>query len=614
MAVKGTKRDTTLFLSRLVAVMCFMSLPFASSKLSGAPGAACVDLTPQHGSNSPQTSPSPFTISFSPSSFSVNGTLVTVTLSGGVFKGFLLTAQYEDSCVDQSLMPGVFTPVANTKMTCNNGAVTHSSPNTLSPLSFQWTPPTTSRGNIRFRATFVQSFTTFWVNVKASDVLVDSAVGAGNSTCDPSTTPQPAPTGTIQKDPGCGTTKGCYSDCSGSSCGFLMTWAPGPSADNVLITMSSRIGNAQNRYFAFGLSNDQEMGDDSVNYCINAANGVYSSYNDGKSNVQLTNSQDGVSSITVSFDSGVLTCSFTRTTAGGANGRLFALDKPYTILWAEGPGSAAGAGRHEQIPISSSMAVSLQDFTADITGGVDFPLVKAHGSMMIAAWICFASIGIVLARYFKDVWKNQTWLDQKIWFQVHRTCMVLCLLATVAAFIIIFVEAEGYSDIDDQAEGIKKAHPILGIIVTVLTITNPIMALFRPHPGTKNRPIFNWLHWAVGTVGYTLAVVTVFFGMEMDKAGAPDYTFYILVAFVVWQALVQIILEILQCQGRKNDSSGNKYEMTDISGGSPPAASPPQGQSTLAKRVLLAIHIIVVIAFTVALIIVLNVVEEEDDD
>lgn len=32
----------------------------------------------------------------------------------------------------------------------------------------------------------------------------------------------------------------------------------------------------------------------------------------------------------------------------------------------------------------------------------------------------------------------------------------------------------------------------------------PIMALFRPGPKDKNRPIFNWAHWAVGMGAHIL--------------------------------------------------------------------------------------------------------------
>jgi len=57
-----------------------------------------------------------------------------------------------------------------------------------------------------------------------------------------------------------------------------------------------------------------------------------------------------------------------------------------------------------------------------------------------------------------------------------------------------------------------RAHPIIGIVVTALTLINPIMALFRPHPGTPRRPIFNWAHWFVGTSARILAIVAIFLG------------------------------------------------------------------------------------------------------
>ncbi|GFO11319.1 transposon ty3-g Gag-Pol polyprotein [Plakobranchus ocellatus] len=75
----------------------------------------------------------------------------------------------------------------------------------------------------------------------------------------------------------------------------------------------------------------------------------------------------------------------------------------------------------------------------------------------------------------------------------------------------------------------------------------PLMALIRPHPGTKYRPIFNYAHWFVGTAAHILGVVTIFFGFELDKADAPDYLKYILAGYVGWQALVELILEMMAC-------------------------------------------------------------------
>lgn len=44
--------------------------------------------------------------------------------------------------------------------------------------------------------------------------------------------------------------------------------------------------------------------------------------------------------------------------------------------------------------------------------------VSLAGLLMIAAWILFASIGVVLARYYKPMWADRKLLGEKVWFQV----------------------------------------------------------------------------------------------------------------------------------------------------------------------------------------------------
>ena len=65
--------------------------------------------------------------------------------------------------------------------------------------------------------------------------------------------------GNIRKDPDCGSTKGCYSDCSNDNCNFLITWAEGTSADSIAITMTGVVGAETGRYVSIGLSDDDEM-------------------------------------------------------------------------------------------------------------------------------------------------------------------------------------------------------------------------------------------------------------------------------------------------------------------------------------------------------------------
>lgn len=76
--------------------------------------------------------------------------------------------------------------------------------------------------------------------------------------------------------------------------------------------------------------------------------------------------------------------------------------------------------------------------------------------------------------------------------------MFLTWALTVAGSVLIVLELKGWS----QA---RNPHAILGSITTILTFLQPIGAFFRPHPGSKNRPVFNWLHWLGGNVAHIVA-------------------------------------------------------------------------------------------------------------
>jgi hypothetical protein len=74
--------------------------------------------------------------------------------------------------------------------------------------------------------------------------------------------------GSITKDPACGQTKGCFSDCTGTDCAFLLTWSRVSNSgrrkrqattDRMRITMQGKVGASTSTYIAFGLSTDSKM-------------------------------------------------------------------------------------------------------------------------------------------------------------------------------------------------------------------------------------------------------------------------------------------------------------------------------------------------------------------
>lgn len=77
-------------------------------------------------------------------------------------------------------------------------------------------------------------------------------------------------------------------------------------------------------------------------------------------------------------------------------------------------------------------------------------------------------------------------------------CMVLTWSLTIAAFVIIFVQLGGWSSA-------QNPHAILGTITTIICFLQPIGALFRPAPNSRNRPYFNWGHWLGGNLAHILS-------------------------------------------------------------------------------------------------------------
>ena len=86
-----------------------------------------------------------------------------------------------------------------------------------------------------------------------------------------------------------------------------------------------------------------------------------------------------------------------------------------------------------------------------------------------------------------------------------RLLMSSTVIFSLMGLLFVAIQKSGFDPI-----ALGGAHPVVGLVTLLLAVTNPIMALFRPHPGTPHRPIFNWAHWAVGNSAHLLAVVTIY--------------------------------------------------------------------------------------------------------
>ncbi|XP_030836067.1 putative defense protein 3 [Strongylocentrotus purpuratus] len=130
------------------------AVPLVRAFPSGAPAGACVNLTPGHWNEnqmviSPQAGQSPYVLSVSENMYTPSEEL-TVSVTGGSFKGILLQARLADDT-----LVGTFSdPPPNTKLIQCTGpgdSVTHtSSAPKEAGTSFTWTAPGSNVGNVIF--------------------------------------------------------------------------------------------------------------------------------------------------------------------------------------------------------------------------------------------------------------------------------------------------------------------------------------------------------------------------------------------------------------------------------------------------------------------------------
>ncbi|KAL3878437.1 hypothetical protein ACJMK2_030787 [Sinanodonta woodiana] len=614
----------------------------------GAPSETCSTMLPSHGVSPSSTTP-PYTITTSKSTYRPNDQ-ITVTLqanSGQNFKGFLLQARKKNS-ISQLITIGTLTGDSSTWNPCTGqAALTQTNNNIRSTLTMTWTAPAVADGTVVFVATIVKVERTFWTYVQSQDLILNASVPATNapatiaptknssvgvgvtSTALPSATASSSKATTVSSmggntvqcvDPACGKTKGCFHDCDlGDAWTFLMTWAN--KENSIYFEMKAKIPASDNYWISMGFSSDTEMGDDSVADCSleSGTVKVYSSYNPGKSNSLLDNPTYGVTGTGGKFENGILTCSFDRIKtanlvssgkrkkrAASSSATFFDLNQDWYLMFALGSGTAASKRQHSTSPKVSQKKADLQS-VEDLTAAATVSLVKVHGSMMIVGWILFASIGIVLPRFYKPVWPDSKLCGEKVWFQLHRVCMVLVLLLVAVSFIIIFIHVKGYREIGETR--FQMSHPILGIIVMALTIINPVMALFRPHPGAPKRIVFNYAHWGVGTSSHILSIINIFTGVSLGPSDMPKKMQYVLWAYVAWWVAVMIFLEVHDYIQSRKAKKGDDIKLSNLAETNPSAEKPLNVHKW--KPWILVIHVVIIVILTIILLVLGNVKKDD---
>lgn len=239
-------------------------------------------------------------------------------------------------------------------------------------------------------------------------------------------------------------------------------------------------------------------GSDDVALCKITSAGIGSVehyYNFGKSPRLLDSSNPsiGFSNTSVTYIDGIFTCSFTRVKTISNVANYFNLNSQYYLLTARGNLNGNGAPLYHTARESSSSQINFQvtsrstsssrydsngfsvswtnsglstNFivtTANSTATKERPSdkKKAHGCLMVIAWMLFASTGIFIARYYKFLLPTKKVCGGQVWFALHRPIMVSVLLLSIISLIVILADQE-WKWIE-TTETLNFTHSIFGM-------------------------------------------------------------------------------------------------------------------------------------------------------
>lgn len=572
---------------------------------NGAGLKACDKGSPQvcHDA-APQTSPAPFEVMVQVDRYSP-GVLVNVTIqitnSTVPLKGFLMGAHKVNGSGSEYYGSFGATPEYHPRCGINgNTGATHTNNDEKQNLTLQWIPPEFDEGDLFFKSAIVNKYDVYWVNITSKLTLKAFGYPTNETTSTIAQPSTPVPMSSFTKDLECGHTKSCYGVCKdgGGGCTFLTTWYK--ANQWLVITIKSIVPSGKDNYWAaIGFGIRASMNVASVTDCVAYGGHIqaFLSVNREYENTRVQpDPKIGLDNATGSLVEGILSCTVSRQLVIGGGQDVFNLtSQKYHILLARG--EASGWTKLPHTAFDDYVTAGSYDVSQVIDIGAkqpQYPLVRLHGCLMTFAWLLCASVGVIVSRFYKATWPMQKIGGVKIWFTVHRSLMAVACVFTVAGFVIIFTHVLGYSKISGPEY--QQIHPILGIIVTTLTVINPAMALFRCDPGHKDRAVFNWAHWFVGTSAFILGVVTVAIGTTLPVLQLPPFVTYIVIGFGAWHVFVHLLLEIDSWLERNNSMVGAYRDLQSFS------ESFDGLKYQYHRYILLALHIMVSLGVSIAVI------------
>lgn len=150
--------------------------------------------------------------------------------------------------------------------------------------------------------------------------------------------------------------------------------------------------------------------------------------------------------------------------------------------------------------------------------------IIAHGVLMALGWGVAIPVGALVARMLRHL--------GPVWFKAHRGVQSAGLVLVIVGFGVALGTAKQH---------FQSGHAILGLVVILLGLLQPLNALVRPHPGTPNRWLFNLIHLGTGYSALVLSLINVFLGLKLANAVKG-----LVILAIVWYSLVVVAFVVGQ--------------------------------------------------------------------
>uniref|UniRef100_A0A336MQF6 CSON005420 protein n=1 Tax=Culicoides sonorensis TaxID=179676 RepID=A0A336MQF6_CULSO len=179
-------------------------------------------------------------------------------------------------------------------------------------------------------------------------------------------------------------------------------------------------------------------------------------------------------------------------------------------------------------------------------------LTRLHGTFMILAWVISASLGHIIARYFKKTWMIWRIYNYDVWFVIHVACMGLVWILTIIGFIIIVIDVQTIT---------SSIHSIIGIIVVLVTFAQPIaVGVVRPEKGSELYKKYYLGHFIAGTLLQVFAVVCIFLSIKLERAYLPSWMMWAIGSYVLYYIFSHLGFTILDFLGNKKEEKRGLFE------------------------------------------------------